>query len=101
MDDFGRVSILKLGNGDVDELHLLPLQHPDLLLQLVQLELVWQLQLHLQNQCSQLNQQENHVLKLRQGGSDVLSYLVRIPDHEVLLVVFHPAEEHLILLQKT
>lgn len=47
VDDVSRVPVLELWHGDVDELHLLPLQHPDPLLQLPQLELVWQLQLHL------------------------------------------------------
>lgn len=45
MDNVSRVSVIELGHGDVDELHLLPLQHLDPLLQLPQLELVRQLQL--------------------------------------------------------
>lgn len=45
MDDVGRVSLTELWDGDADELHLLPLQHPDPLLHLPQGELVRQLHL--------------------------------------------------------
>ncbi len=48
VDDVCRVSVVELGHGDVDELHLLPLQHSDPLLQLPHVELVWQIHLHLQ-----------------------------------------------------
>lgn len=48
VDDVGGVSVIELGHGDIDELDLLVLQHPDPLLQLTQGELVGQLHLHLQ-----------------------------------------------------
>ncbi len=47
VDDVSWVSVVELGHGDVDELHLLPLKHLDSLLQLPQLELVGQIHLHL------------------------------------------------------
>lgn len=54
MDDVRGVSVIKVGHRDIDELHLLLLQHLDPLLQLPQVVLVWQLHLHLQTSFSQL-----------------------------------------------
>lgn len=54
VDDVCRVSVVELGHGDVDELHLLHLQDPDPLLDLSQLELARQLHRHLQNQAGRL-----------------------------------------------
>lgn len=47
--DVGWVSVVELGHRDINELHLLSLQHSDGLLQLLQVELRWQLHLHLKH----------------------------------------------------